>query len=276
MPVTFKSPPPPTAKQLSAAFQALGVPLPADYVTFLQKQNGGEPKPNRLANKKGNEIAIDYFYSIQSKRTPAATLRDLVFITNHFRSELDLPPTFLPIAAVDQINVMVLTVSGRGIGSVSIWSSIESGFKPSRVKPFAKNLGEVLSRLGQPSTVESASNWQKFEALETALFGRDHATIRKLVPGLNLRKIPEEFSHPIESTIVIADLTTLRLLHELGVKFDVQFFGQSPLQLAKERLKAEDENSKNEWATKREAEAARKKVVELKKIVDFLKKSTSK
>ncbi|MES2792236.1 MAG: SMI1/KNR4 family protein [Planctomycetota bacterium] len=105
-----------STEEIAAVSKKLGVTFPKDYVQYLESVNGGVPSLRMFAAK-GAPYKISYFYE----------LADLNRETLHFRSELDLPVKFVPIALAERDIVLLMD------GKVLVWSMIESGFRQDRL-----------------------------------------------------------------------------------------------------------------------------------------------
>lgn len=119
-----------SAAEVGTTAANLGLIFPPDYVKFLETTNGGVPSRRMFASSAGDQT-ISYFYDLD----------DLPREVRHFRSELDLPATLVPIALADQ-NLVLL--SGN---KVQLWYLIESGFSPGRICDLADSLDAFLERL---------------------------------------------------------------------------------------------------------------------------------
>src|SRR5690349_8981328 len=72
----------------------LGTKLPAEYVQFLCRNNGGEPKPNAFPGlREGEGGAIHFFHTVDG-----GPYDDLVGRSEFFHEMHDVPPNMLPIA----------------------------------------------------------------------------------------------------------------------------------------------------------------------------------
>ncbi|MDB5345623.1 MAG: cell-wall [Schlesneria sp.] len=232
MALTFKSPAKVSADVVSAAAAALKVEFPKDYSDFLLETNGGVPKPRTL-KVDGGDYKIEQLYSLFA--TPSRSVYELVSMNLHFRDELELPREYLALGLYDEQNVLLLTVVGEGIGTVSAWSFIESGFELRRVEPIAATFGEFLRCLEQPSdrAKERAALRKKFESLEMAIIDEKWAKVKTMAADLDQSLWPPSGTHPVFYAIECREAETVKQLYEAGIRFDLKDHeGQSPLEAA--------------------------------------------
>ena len=99
----------------------LGVTLPDDYRTFLERQNGGEPEPNFLESGEGIGGAhVRYFLSAGPNEIEGVD--DLESTASlYWGPEHQLDPSVLPIGEDAFGNLICLAVSGEDYGAVFIW-----------------------------------------------------------------------------------------------------------------------------------------------------------
>lgn len=153
----------PSAAEVAAVARDLKVALPADYVKFLTTVNGGIPSKLKFACRGENTITVFY------------ELADLTPEIEHFRSELDLPAEFVPVALAEE-DIVVL----KG-DQVFLWSMIESGFDPDRVTALADSFEGFLERL-QSKLVKP-----KYDEFMDAMNSQDlDAMQRMLDEGINI------------------------------------------------------------------------------------------
>jgi hypothetical protein len=244
MTLSFKSPPLVTQEVIDAAATELGVAFPPDYAEFLLKTNGGVPKPKSLKVDAG-DYTIDRLYSLAATPSkPAKAVYDLVPMNRHFRSELELPKKYLALGLVDDQDVLLLTVQGEEIGTVSVWAMIESGFDAGRVEIVAASFSEFLRNLEQPSegAKERAAMRRKFSSLEIAIIEKKWAKVRKLVAELDQTLWPPGGTHCVFCAIECREAGTLKELHDVGIRFDVRDRkGRTPLQAAERQYVSDQE-----------------------------------
>jgi hypothetical protein len=111
--------PPAPAGTIEGVEARLGVKLPDDYKSFLQRQNGGEPAPNFF-----NEmVGVRYLYS--AGPNDDEYIDDLDSIAELFSPEGEaddvLEPGFLVIGADGIGNRLCLKVSADDYGAVYFW-----------------------------------------------------------------------------------------------------------------------------------------------------------
>lgn len=241
MALTFKSPAKVSADVVRAAAAELEVEFPQDYSDFLLEINGGVPKPRTLKVDTG-DYKIEQLYSLFA--TPSRSVYELVSMNLHFRDELELPRQYLALGLYDEQNVLLLTVAGEGIGTVSAWSFIESGFEARRVEPIAASFGEFLRYLEQPSdrAKERAALRKKFESLELAIVNEKWAKVKTLAADLDQSLWPPGGTHPVFYAIECREAETVKQLYEAGIRFDLKDHeGQSPLEAAAKSYESEQE-----------------------------------
>jgi SMI1 / KNR4 family (SUKH-1) len=273
MPLKLKSPPAVGQADLDSAAAKLGVTFPAEYAAFLLEHNGGDPQPNVLSGK-GDGITIEHFYSVFPRTVAETAGRNLVNVTRHVRQELDLPVSLLPIALVNDVDVLVLTVGGKGSGRVSLWVMIESGYDRDNVHKVADSFGRFIAKLDQPSPHRRASQKQQLEALERAVMDGNLAAIRELVPTVDLSKpVSKDVVHPIHRAVIGGKPSVLKALHASGVDFRARYAGATPLQMAKKRLRDEKQSLGDcrKFGLTQDARRVEKRVQCLEKTVKFLK-----
>jgi hypothetical protein len=102
--------------------------LPMDYVGFLLKYNGGEPKPDchgvqsTEGTNIGQIIGVRWFFSIDGPDGESDYIKkcyDIVENLNDFEGRI--PNNFLPIACDDGGNQICLSLYGKDKGSVWYW-----------------------------------------------------------------------------------------------------------------------------------------------------------
>jgi hypothetical protein len=119
-----------TAAEIATVAEKLRFVFPKDYARFLEQVNGGIPS-HRLFESPTGQQTISYFYELGDIRRESL----------HFRSELQLPSEFLPVALAEK-NVVVLNA-----GKVQLWSISESGFDRKQITDLAKSFDEFLGKL---------------------------------------------------------------------------------------------------------------------------------
>lgn len=119
-----------SAAEIGATAANLGLTFSPGYVTFLETRNGGIPSRRMFASSAGDQT-ISYFYELE----------DLPREVRHFRRELGLPATLIPIALAGQ-NLVLLAGD-----KIQLWYMIESGFSPDRLCDIADSLDAFLERL---------------------------------------------------------------------------------------------------------------------------------
>jgi len=111
--------PPAKAGAIEGVEARLGVRLPEDYRSFLERQNGGEPEPNFFDRR----VGVRYLYS--AGPNDDEHIDDLDSIAELFSPEGEaddvLRPGFLVIGSDDTGNRLCLKVSGEDYGAVYFW-----------------------------------------------------------------------------------------------------------------------------------------------------------
>ncbi len=278
MPPKFKSPNRPSAGEFRRLLIELGTDLPGDYSLFLRRVNGGEPTPNLLSRKRGDPIEIEHFYALVTpamlKRKPQLRTVDLLSMTRSFRENLKLPPRYLPVALTRETHdVLLLAITGKATGKVSLWTFIESGFDSTRVSPLAGSFNELLERMVQPVAESAASRRQLFQQLDDALTAGDLNSVRELIPQMDLSKAPRGFVPPAHGAILGANSQLMEVLNELGVDCKTAWEGKTPLKAARQALKDDKESleiGQFLGLDKRDVAKASARIAELERIIKIL------
>jgi hypothetical protein len=93
--------------------------LPVAYKLFLQRQNGGQPKPDAFHGLRPRDGAlVDFFYVIDGDET-----MDLIENGVFLRDYHDVPATMIPIAATTSGDVICLGIeAATNYGKIYFWS----------------------------------------------------------------------------------------------------------------------------------------------------------
>jgi hypothetical protein len=92
------------------------------------------------------ESVVEMLYTVGDQKA-GFNHYDLVTMNLHFRSELDLPAEWLAIGLFDEMNVLLMPVSGDDSDAVFAWSFIEGGFDEDRVDRVASSFSGFLKML---------------------------------------------------------------------------------------------------------------------------------
>jgi hypothetical protein len=180
-----------TAAEIAAIAEKLGFVFPQDYARYLEQVNGGVPSHRMFESPTGHQT-ISYFYELSDIRRE----------TLHFRSELQLPSEFLPIALAET-NIVVLNA-----GKAQLWSMIESGFDRKRIYDIAESFSAFLGKLQKKLATPP------FEKFITAIGMGEVARVRKFIDeGIDINGGSES---AVEHAILVSEFAILELLLEAG------------------------------------------------------------
>lgn len=93
----------------------LGVRLPIEYKQFLMRNNGGRPVPKRFSIEESKSSEVDQTLDFFSIDDPIESCRR---DWNHRVFSKRMPNGFFPIACEDGGNIICLSLSSNGFGSV--------------------------------------------------------------------------------------------------------------------------------------------------------------
>lgn len=132
----------------------LRVNFPDDYRSFLLRVNGGRPDSALFVNRafddeedeQDQKSEVEMLYTVGDQKG-GFNHYDLVTMNLHFRSELDMPANWLAIGLYDEMDVLLLSVSGNDSGAVFGWSFIEGGYEEDRVDRIADSFDDFLRLL---------------------------------------------------------------------------------------------------------------------------------
>lgn len=219
-----------TDTELAGVERELGVSLPDAYRDFLLEQNGGVPNPNSLSIKGCDELSLQWFYSIRPKQRE----RDLIAMTLHFREELWLPKQFLPIAMLDNDDLLLVTVSGKTPGRVALWTAVEEGFERDRVQIVHRSFNDLVVALVTPKAATDDARKRLFTQLEQAIYEDDLTRARTIAERIDLSRVPRGREHPIFAAIATKQVDAVRWLVEMRSDLKCRSLdGRTPLESAR-------------------------------------------
>ncbi len=107
-----------TSVDICAVEHRFGCVLPAPYVRFLRRHNGGTPWPDAFHGKRPeDEALVHFFYSIDGDEHT-----DLVTEAGIFRGYHDVPECLLPIARTPSGDIVCIGITPANHGEVWFWS----------------------------------------------------------------------------------------------------------------------------------------------------------
>jgi hypothetical protein len=139
-----------TKASLDAVQALIGAELPADYVAFLAKSNGGTADGYHFQLKRTKRYVNTFLSTRVSKRGPCAMTAVLQ------NCEGLIPSDSLPIAFADGANLILLRTKPRRYGQVDMKIDAETreGSPESGVVKLARTFSEFLERLQYTNPTE--------------------------------------------------------------------------------------------------------------------------
>jgi cell wall assembly regulator SMI1 len=136
-----------SAERIRDLEAVLGTALPEDYVGFLRIHNGGTPARDRVSFRDQDgchqDTTLSRFFGVDDVED------DLARTWEYFLEQERVPPGYLPIASDGFGNMLVLSLSGDGAGSVWFWDHEREHLEGEKMLcAVARSFGELMHGLG--------------------------------------------------------------------------------------------------------------------------------
>lgn len=200
-----------TEWHLTAFERSLGVALPADYRSFVVRQNGGEPKPGWLIFPDGREVQVARLLSIAGAKAEHFGPDGVEDTLRELRAEHDLPTEAIPIGRAPMKKgskpyLFLLRVAGGQCGQVEFWER-----QPGTRQMLATSFQSFLDRLEFP---RSTQPWME------SIFQGDHERLRHWLKngGDPRAKHDETKASPLSEAVAERRVEIVKLLLDNGAK----------------------------------------------------------
>lgn len=109
---------PVTPADIAMLEKRLSCTLPAPYASFLQRNNGGRPKPRAFSGQREeDEALLQHFFAIDGTEHT-----DVIENAALFREYHDVPKSLLPIGRTTSGDVVCIGIEATNCGKIFFWS----------------------------------------------------------------------------------------------------------------------------------------------------------
>ncbi len=129
-----------TVKEVEDVELKLGYELPSEYRIFLQKTNGGIPKPDAVKHEGEYWDYVAYFYAVRNGLYADDLFRNL----EEYREMV--PSHYLPIGESPGGNLYCLSLKNKDFGAVYFWDHDEANYDG---EPWEENMTLLAKSLSE-------------------------------------------------------------------------------------------------------------------------------